>query len=451
MLDFIYAILGFVIAVGLLTAIHEFGHFWVARKLGIKVLRFSIGMGHKLYSWRDKSGTEYSLCALPIGGYVKMLDQTEGHVEAHEISKAFNRKPLWVRASVVLAGPIFNLIFAVCAYWFIFVWGSVSIAPVLGDIPKDTVAYSAGLRGGEEIVAIDGKSTNTWDDVVLRIAKHMGSFDRLVITAKDQGEAPKDFSISLQNTSLDSKNNILNELGIGPIDPLKPIIGEIVPESPAAKSALQPGDIITAVDGDKINNITQVLNVIRANSNQKVLLEVKRGTNTQEITITPIRKDDMPGNIGYIGVTFAPQVFPEHLIRIARYAPLPALGMAIEKTANYATLTLQFLGKMVQGKISMQHLSGPISIAQYAGQTVRTGVDNFINFLALISISLGVINLLPIPVLDGGHLLFCIIEAVRGKELSARTNMLCQVFGITVIGMMMVVAIYNDVLRLVKF
>lgn len=453
MTGFLYSILGFVVAIGLLTAIHEYGHFWTARRLGVKVLRFSIGFGKILYSWHDKRGTEYSISAIPLGGYVKMLDQNEGKVAPEDLHLAFNRKPVWARMLVIAAGPVCNLLFAVLAYWVVFMWGISAVIPILGDVPAGTPAYTAGLRSGQEIVAIDDQTTRSWEDVVVAMVAHAG--DNTVVkihTRNIADDAISTHTMQLNNLHADdTRKHFLTELGFVPFDPIPPIVGSLLPDYPAAAVGLKPGDRITGINGNKINSIAQMLHYMRGKYDQPISVQVERDGHPLSFTITPVPKEQDDGTMsGFIGVQFAKQILPAEYVRIQRYGPVSALNMAMERTQSYVVLTLQFIGKMITGKMSLQHISGPIAIAQYAGITVRSGIENFMNFLALISISLGVLNMLPIPVLDGGHFLFCMIEAVRGKALSKRAMNAGVALGMVVLSSIMLMAIYNDVLRILQ-
>lgn len=449
MIELLYSLLGFIIAIGILAGIHEFGHFWVARRVGVKVIRFSIGFGKRLFGWHDKKGTEYVVCAVPLGGYVKMLDQNEGKVAKNDLAHAFNNKPLWARALVILAGPIFNLLFAVLAYWLVFVWGISTVVPILGNVPADSLAYKAGLRSEQEIVAIDNTPTSTWEDIVVNLASHAGNNDSVVITVKDLNNTTHKHTLELKDWTLDNDGQMLTQLGLVPFDPIKPIVGDLTPDFPAQKAGVIVGDVITQVDGKPITNISQLLDVMKNTYGKEISIQVARDGVIKTLHITPQRKVASDGSVtGFMGIQFAKQVLPKEMIRIQQINAFQAVGMAIQKTSDYSILTLQFLGKMVMGKISLQHISGPISIAQYAGVTVRAGIENFITFLALISISLGVINLLPIPVLDGGHLLFLSIEALRGKPVSVRTMNVSIMVGVVMLSGIMALAIYNDLLRI---
>lgn len=447
---FLYAILGFILAIGLLTTIHEYGHFWVARRLGIKVLRFSIGFGKPLISWHDKQGTEYVIAAIPLGGYVKMLDQTEAEVPSTEMQHEFNHKPVWVRMLVIAAGPAFNLIFAVLAYWVVFMWGIHSVVPVLGEIPKGSVAYTAGLHSGQEIVAIDDHRVATWEDIAVSLIGHIGDQDFINITAYDPKTKQESIhALNLTHWSLaNNDENIIKNLGLEPLDPITPIVGAVMPDYPAAKAGLLPGDQLLSIDGTPVSSRSQLMLELRDKYDRAVQLIVKRGDEKITILLTPQKKVQDGGQAtGFIGIQFQDQPWPESMVRVQRYAPGPALYKGIQRTGEYTVLTLQFLQKMVTGKMSLQHVAGPISIAKFAGRTVRSGVEYFLGFLALVSISLGVLNMLPIPILDGGHFMFCIIEAVRGKPLSEKAMGLGHVFGFVVLGSFMLLALYNDLIR----
>lgn len=439
---FFYSILGFILAIGVLTAIHEYGHFLAARWLGIRVLRFSIGFGKRLLIWHDKQGTEYAVCAIPLGGYVKMLDQNEGTVAKSDLHLAFNKKPVWVRMLVIAAGPVFNLLFACLAYWAVFMWGISAMVPVLGDVPRDSIAYAAGLHSGQEITAIDGQETRNWEDIIIALISHAGDHDQVYLKVRDiNNNRISTHTLNLKNWDVnDGDENILKNLGLLPLDPLKPIIGKLKPDMPAATVGLKPGDLITSVNGEQVSNPSQIIQLLHKNNDQPVQLVVSRDNQLNTFIITPIN--------GMIGIQFLSQPWPSTMVRTDRYLPLPALKMALQRTKEYTVLTVQFLGKMVIGKMSLQHISGPISIAQFAGRTVQNGVESFLGFLALVSISLGVLNMLPIPVLDGGHFLFCIIELIRGKAVSMRVMNVGHAFGFVILGGIMLLAIYNDVLRL---
>lgn len=452
MSTFLYAILGFILAIGLLTTVHEYGHFLVARLLRIKVLRFSVGFGKPIFSWYDKRGTEYAIGAIPLGGYVKMLDQNEAKVPPNEVHLAFNRKPVWMRMLVIAAGPIFNLLFAILAYWVVFMWGVSSVMPILGDIPTNSIAYNAGLRNGQQIIAVDDTATSSWEDIIMALAGHLGDEDKATVTVRDADNQITTHTLDLNNVSLDNPRTLLlSELGLDPYDPFEPVVEKLVPNMPAAAEGMEPGDKILSVDGQKVASRTQFMQAIRNKYDQNVHLIVQRGDHKISIILKPIQKTlDNGQSSGFIGVQFTNPPWPANLIQVQRYNPLQALVMGYNKTIEYTKLTFQFLGKMLTGKMSLQHVAGPISIAKFAGKTFRTGVEYFLSFLALVSISLGVLNMLPIPILDGGHLLFCVIELVRGKALSQRAMYVGHIMGFVLLGWFMILALYNDFSRILQ-
>lgn len=452
MLSFFYTVFGFIIAIGLLTTIHEFGHFWVARLLGIKVLRFSIGFGKPLVAWHDKLGTEYVIAVAPLGGYVKMLDQNEGIVAPSELHSAFNNKPIWARMCVFAAGPLFNLLFAIIAYWIVFMIGTTSMVPVLGDIPKGSIAAVAGLHSGQEVIAIDEHQVRSWQDIAVSLISHVGESNYINVAVRDNNTKQESIhALNLSNWSLaNNEENILKNLGLEPLDPIEPIVGKIQPGLPAANAGLLPGDKILTIDGVSVHSRSAFMREIKDKYDHAVHMGVLRKNERTTILITPTKKLLEGGEaVGYVGIQFADQPWPKDLIRIQRYSPQPALYHALQQTKEYTVLTLQFLRKMVQGQLSLQHIAGPISIAKYAGRTAAAGAEQFLGFLALVSISLAVLNMLPIPALDGGQFLFCIIEAVRGRALSDRTMIVCQNIGYVVLGSFMILAVYNDIVRLV--
>lgn len=441
------SILGFGVAIGILTTVHEFGHFWVARRLGVRVLRFSIGFGKSLLSWHDKQGTEYVIAAIPLGGYVKMLDQNESAVAPNELHRAFNNKSVWSRMLIIAAGPAFNIIFAILAYWAVFMWGTTSIVPVLGDVPKGSAAYTAGLHSGEEIVAIDHHAIATWEDIAVALMAHLGNNHFANITVRNlHTQQISEHALNLNNWGADNtEENLLKNLGLEPYDPMEPIVASVMPDMPAALAGLEPGDRILSIDGQEITGRSQMLSALRDKYDHAVHISIKRQQETLTVLVTPVKKIiEGFGVTGFIGIQFENQPWPDNLIRVQRYGPVTALIMGVQKTKDYSILTLQFMGKMITGKMSLQHVAGPISIAKIAGRTVTAGAEYFLSFLALVSISLGVLNMLPIPILDGGHFLFCIVELVRGKALSRQVMGYGQVFGAILLGSFMLLAIYND-------
>lgn len=453
MLIFLYSLLAFLVATGLLISVHEFGHFWVAKRLGIKVLRFCIGFGKPLLTWHDRQGTEYVLAAIPLGGYVKMLDETETVVASNERHRAFNNKPVWVRMLVIAAGPAFNLGFAVIAYWLVFMIGIVSMVPIIGDVPKGSVAYIAGLRSGQEIIKIDDQATSNWEEIAVALMSQVGDRSFINVVVRDHNRhAITVHALNLSNWSLGNNDeNILKNLGLEPIDPVPPIVGKVLADMPAAKVGLKAGDLIISIDGKAVASRSALMALLHDKYDRAVHLEYKRNHEIMTTLITPTKKLLDGGDAtGFIGIQFEEHAWPKDLIRTQHEAPWPALHKAYKRTLEYSELTLQFLYKMVTGKMSLQHVAGPISIAKFAGRTALSGPAYFLSFLALVSISLGVLNMLPIPILDGGHFLFCIIELIRGKALSVKAMQFGNSIGFVVLGSFMLLAVYNDVIRIMS-
>lgn len=445
----LFSILGFVLAIGILVTVHEFGHFWFARLLGVKVLRFSIGFGKPLLTWHDRTGTEYAVSAIPLGGYVKMLDVMEGKVAASDLHQEFNQQPIWARMLIVAAGPLFNIIFAVVAYWLMFIIGISSIVPMLGEVPKGSVADIAGLQARQEIVAVNGESTPTWEEVSVNLFSGVGEQDFIsVATVGPQQKNRQEHALNVSHWQPENDQNLLLDLGITPLDPIVPVVGKLLPGLPAEQAGLEPDDVIIGLDGVKITSRSQFMTLLHDKYNKTTQITVLRNESPMDILITPSKKVIDGGDvIGYIGVQFKNMPWPTEMIRTQRFGPIDAMFKAVEKTIDYTVLTLQFLKKMLLGKMSVQHIAGPISIAQFAGQTVVSGIEHFLGFLALVSISLAVLNMLPIPILDGGHFLYLCIELVRGKALSTTAMRYGNFVGFAVLGGIMLLALHNDILR----
>ncbi|MFO7594595.1 MAG: RIP metalloprotease RseP [Pseudomonadota bacterium] len=450
MLDVILTILSFLAALSILIAVHELGHFLVARWSGVKVLRFSIGFGKPL--WQRRSGpdqTEYMIAAIPLGGYVKMLDEREGEVADEELHRAFNRQPLAKRSAIVAAGPLFNFIFAIFAYWMMFVVGVDGIKPVLGEIETGTIAYEAGLRGGEEILSIDGEETPTWQSVMETVMPKMMLNETVKLTVLDGGLA-QEKQLQFDNVDANSKpKELFEKLGLKAYQPpIEPVIGQVLPDSVAEKAGLVVGDKILAAAGKTVNQWQDLIDVVSAHPQKELeLIILREGT---ELTVS-LRPEAMPstdGTVGRIGAAAGidPALY-ESMRSKLQYDAAPALVAALGQTWGISTLTLKMIREMIMGRASVENLSGPIGIAQYAKQSASAGLSQFLKFLGIISVSLGVLNLLPIPVLDGGHLLYYLIEAVRGKPVSLEFEAIGQRIGLALILALMMVAIYNDLLR----
>lgn len=456
MSQFLISLMGFLIAIGILVTVHEFGHFWVARCFGIKVLRFSIGFGRPFFRWHDKHGTEYVLSTIPLGGYVALFGERGGEIPESERSMAFSLKPVWIRIAVLAAGPLFNFAFAVLAYWLMFMIGISLLAPILGVIPNHSAAEMAGLRSGQEIVAVDHKPVSSWEAVSVALIAHSGK-DKTISIDVREGEKG---SIETHNLDLsilegdherndDQGNDPLKELGLNPLDPYPPIVKSTMPGYPAEKAGILPLDKIVAIDDKPIRSRTEAGEYLQSKIDQKIIVTVLRNNEKISIPLQTVAKEISEGKtVGFMGVAYdTQQKPPKEAMRLVQFTPLKAFSEAALRTWNYSVLTLEMLGKMIAGKVSVKHLSGPITIAQYAGHTVQIGLEHFLSFLAVVSISLGVINLLPIPLLDGGHILYCICELITGKPVSTQVQNLGFLVGGVFILIIMMIALYNDVMR----
>ena len=451
-------LLAFVGAIVLLVVFHEFGHYWVARRCGVKVLRFSLGFGNVIYSKRfANSDTEWVISAVPLGGYVKMLDEREEEVAPEDLPYAFNRKPVLQRMAIVVAGPLANFLLAIVLYWGLFIHGVPGLKPTLGDVPQGTPAAIAQMQSGETILSINGETIPSWQELhwtLLNLALKQGDGQREIsIEAQSASGTPLfhllDIS-GLEAKDLDSE--FLDKLGLHLYQPVVlPVIGNVAEDSVAQRAGLQQGDHILRANGAAMQRWMDVVEVIRAHPEQAVQLDVQRGALTLQITVVPQAVAESGKTVGKIGA--GPKVdeaaWQAMFIEVS-YGPLEALTQSLRKTWETSVISLEMLGKMVMGEVSMKNLSGPITIADYAGQSAKMGVVAYLSFLALISISLGVLNLLPIPLLDGGHLLYYVAELVKGSPASELAWEIGQKIGIALLGTLMVFAIYNDINRLVS-
>lgn len=453
MFDFLTTVVAFVFALGVLIAVHEFGHFWVARRMGVKVLRFSIGFGKSLWSWHGKGPdrTEYVVAAIPLGGYVKMLDEREGEVPEQELHRAFNRQPVARRFAVVSAGPLFNFLLAVIAYWVMFVNGVPGLKPIIGDVAEGSLAAQAGLEAGQQIVAVNDRPTPTWTAVFDEILPAALRREAAEVTVETQGGSERDYHLRLDALEGDVTPEALrNRLGLIAYRPEgPPFIGEVVPGSAADRAGIQTGDRVLAIDGRTLESAEELVEIVRQRPGQPLEMRIERDGRTMVLEVTPETVEADGESFGRIGAGVA--LDPALLERVTgelSYGPLRATGEALAKTWDMSTLTLRMLGEMVIGRASVENISGPITIARYAKDSAVAGFSQFLNFLAIVSISLGVLNLLPIPVLDGGHLMYYIIEAVKGSPVSQQTEELGQRIGIALILALMALAFYNDIARL---
>ncbi len=453
MIGFLQSVLAFIVAIGLLVVVHEFGHFWVARLSGVKILRFSVGFGKPLWGRRlGRDETEFVVAAVPLGGSVKMLDEREGPVPLAEAHREFNRQPLAARAAIVLAGPMFNLLFAVLAYWAIFVIGVMGLRPLIGEVTADSIAARAGLKGGDEIVAVEGRPTPTWEAVVYAGIPEVLDSGLLSVTVRAKQGAERDITLDLAALGVDDLNrgNLLERLGIRQYRPtLPPVIGELMPGEVAEKSGLKPGDVVLEADGVAIESWERWVEYVQARPGRAIRVEVRRGTEDLTLTVTPAPHKTGDRVIGRIGAGPQPPAdMDRELFAVERYGVFEGLVRGVEKTWEMSAFTLKMFGKMLAGQASVQNLSGPLSIAQFAGQSASLGVVPFLQFLGIVSVSLAVLNLLPIPLLDGGHLLYYLIEFVSRRPVSVGMQQIAQQVGMVILAGLMIIAIYNDIVRM---
>jgi len=440
LVNFVVSTVAFLIALGILISIHEFGHFWVARKVGIKVLRYSLGFGRPLWRHVGKvDNTEFVIAAIPLGGYVKMLDEREGTVLTHERHRAFNQKPLWARTAVVIAGPLANFILAVVAYWIVMLMGISGIAPIVGEVPNDSAAAKAGFQVEDTIVAINGRETPTWTDA--RITLIDESIDRdtpLPIDVRTgEGEQTRRFLEVADASLLDADSDAFDTLGLTVWQPSIPaVIGDFTANSAAQAAGLEVGDQILSANGEALLDFQSLVTVVHPNAGNAIDFVVLREGQQIDVTVTPLATE-------HNGQQQRPASYDRLQVTV-KYPPVAALGKAFQRTFEMTALTFRMIGKLVQGEASLDNISGPLSIAQFAGQSASIGLDHYINFIALISLSLAVLNLLPIPMLDGGHLLYFAIEALTGRPPSERIQIFGQQIGLVLLGCLMFLAFYND-------
>lgn len=453
-MSIVYSVIGFILAIGILVVVHEFGHYWVARKMGVKVLRFSVGFGRPV--WRKRAGpdqTEYVVSALPFGGYVKMLDENEGEVPTEERHRAFNRQSVPRRMAIVFAGPAFNFIFAIVAYAVVFMLGIDGLKPVVGKVAPDSIAARAGFAAGDEIVAVDGKPNQTWDQHRLYLYERAIDGEGVHMTVKTTTGELVERELDLSGLRARDVDEGLLERSIGLfgyMPELAPILGEIEADSAAANAGLQSGDRVLAVNGAPVATWAELVAKIQAAPKQVLTFEVMRGDTRQTLKVVPAAHEDGERTVGRIGAgPQLPELPPEWRAQL-RLGPVDALAKATADTWSMSVLMLKMLWKMLTLEVSTKNISGPITIAQYAGFSVQIGFDRFLMFLAVVSISLGVLNLLPIPILDGGHLLFYAIEGIKGSPVSDRALGLGQRFGMAVLLSLMVLAFYNDFVRVLQ-
>lgn len=448
----IYTLFYFLIAIGVLVSFHEYGHFLVARILGVRVLRFSVGFGKVLWRYQKTPvSTEYVIAAIPLGGYVKMLDENVEPVQQSELPFAFNRQPLWARVAIVAAGPLFNLILAVLLYWAVFFIGDIGIRPVIAEPEPATIAARAGFTERDEIISVDNKLTPTWSEAMgtLFSSSLSGGGTIAVKVIADSGESVTKF-IDLPKEQETDPKKYYQALGLSLWSPtIAPVIGKLVPEGPAEMAGLRVDDLIVSVDGVAITTWMDVVDWVQKSPGQRILLVIERGGVVMDLAITPDRIESDSGAQGKIGASAKVSAALIKSMRVEyTLPPLEGFLRACDKTYQFSMATVKMIGFMIAGTASVDNLSGPITIAQYAGQSADLGLVHFLKFLAVISVSLGILNLLPIPVLDGGHLMFYAIEAIKGSPVSDRVQIIFQQFGFVILLSLMALAVLLDLQRL---
>ncbi len=449
----LFTLAAFALALGLLIVFHELGHYWLARLCGVKVLRFSIGFGKPLWKRRfSKDGTEWVLAAFPLGGYVKMVDEHEGEVAPQDIPRAFNRQSVYRRFAIVLAGPLANFLLAILLYWALFVHGVPGVKPVIGPVPAATPAASAGFKAEETIVKINGEAMATWQDVRWILLQQAVQKSVVNIEVSNPRGEIAWHKLDLSGLTVsDLDGDFMNVVGLSRYQPqVEPVIGQLVAGGPGERGGLEPDDEIVAVNSERVTHWNDVVQKVRSHPSQILEFEIRRGKQRLNFTLTPDTVQDNGEKIGRIGA--APKIDRAALQRLlteVRYPLGLALSKALEKTWETSVFSLKMLGKMLVGEISWKNVSGPITIADYAGQSAQIGWVAYLSFLALISISLGVLNLLPVPLLDGGHLMYYLVEIIKGKPVSDKALQIGQHVGIALLCILMAFAIYNDINRLI--
>jgi len=453
-------IVAFLVTLGVLVTVHEYGHFQMARWCGVKVLRFSVGFGKPLFTRRfGKDQTEFVLAALPLGGYVKMLDEREleddkdsASIKQEDLPRAFNRQPVWKRMAIVIAGPASNLILAIFLYWLLFISGVMGMRPILGAVEQNSPAAHASLKSGSSITSVAGIPVTTWQDVRWEVLQQTIKASSVEVETLSAAHKVHLHQLELSSIGKDDfETDFLAKLGLTPYQPEVPAkIGEIIASGAADKAGLKAGDSILSVNGSPVTTWEELVSTVRKNPGKQLELKIQRGSTTSIVAITPDSAIENGNAIGRIGAAY--HMEKSELDRIlveVKYSPLLAIEKAARKTWDTSIFSLKMMGSMITGQVSWRGMSGPVTIASYAGQTAHIGWKAFIGFLALVSISLGILNLLPIPVLDGGHLLYYVVEILKGSPVSDRVMEIGQRVGMALLGLLMTCALYNDFNRLI--
>lgn len=433
------SLLAFILTIIVIVAIHEFGHYLAMRLCGVRVLTFSIGFGPRLLSWRNRAGTDFLISAIPLGGYVKPLDRRDSEVPAELAAEEFSGKPAWQRVVTYAAGPLANLVLAFFLYWLVLLGGEQGRVPVVDNPEPATAASEAGLRAGDEILAVDGNVTPHWSHVATALLARAGERDSLTLEVRDPDGGTRHLFLSLAPWAAQQQAHPFEVLGLKP-QPVQAVVGQVAPDSPAEHAGLQPGDRVLAVDGVPVSSWEEWVKPIQQSPGEPVRLNIERDNARFTVTVTPEPSVRDGETIGLVGVGVAG-------LREIHYGPLAAVPEALGRVGEQIGMMVGAIGKLLTGDLSVKTLGGPLTIAQAAGDTASLGLTTFLLFLAFFSISLGVINLLPVPMLDGGWILFGTVEMLIGRALPERFLMVAQSVGLTFVVCLMLVAIYNDLAR----
>ena len=463
-MNFLVSIPAFIIAIAVLVAIHEFGHYWVARKMGVKVLRFSIGFGKPLWSRvAGKDQTEYVIAAIPLGGYVKMLDEREAPVEEHEKHRAFNRQSVWKRIAIVIAGPLFNFLLAIVLYSVVFVLGTNAMQPLIGEITPNSPAAMAQMPSNGKILAINQQPVYSWNETRMAFLNaYLENKQQITLKVESNDNDAQDYQLNLSNTPLlKSSADFLEKAGIFAWRPQQVVsINRVLPDSSALAGGLQKNDVLLRVDDQAIHYTRKFIEYIQQHGKQKIVLLVKRNGQEIPLTLTLSEKTLKDKKVGSLGAELSSKIIDnlsesdqqkvDSLFFVYQRNIAESFVLGVQKTWQMSVLTLKMMGRLVMGEASLKNISGPVTIAEFAGKTALAGITVYLGFLAIISVSLGVLNLLPIPMLDGGHLLYYIIELLTGKPVSEAVQEVGFKIGIALVGSMMILALYNDIVRLIN-
>jgi regulator of sigma E protease len=442
-------LLAFIVAISVLVAVHEFGHYIVGRFCGMKVLRFSIGFGKPV--WTKIAGqdrTEYCISAIPLGGYVKFLDEREGPIEPEDQGRAFNHKPIVSRIAVLLAGPFFNFLFAILAYWILFINGVPTMKPAVGEVVEGTYAAEAGLEFGDRILKVGDRDATDWETALVSMLDEMLGDGRVPLELEGADGWVRETTIDVGDDAsrLTEPGMLFDGLGFQPWQP-PAVVGNVTEDGAAFAAGIEEGDRITAIDGESVVTFSDLQQIVRARPDAAVTIKWMRRNQelSREVTLGSQELDGIRTGLLGVGISTASADY----WYVRKYAPFPAIGRAIERSWTSIGFTFRMLSRMVTGDVSIKNISGPINIAQYAGNSAAAGFNAFLNFLALVSISLGVLNLLPIPILDGGQIVYQSIEGLKGSPLSEKSQILGQKVGILALLLLMSFAFYNDIARII--